>query len=130
MKEIVFRPLSEFEKLLLEKLFELDFVGREELRQQFSGLLAKHIDDNGSLEFKVHSSTVAPIEKVVIAEARCPDSDTDEKHPVHVNILLHVKDGKLWMLEIYKDDSSPILRRPNPNEFILFTRAPKKPSTS
>jgi hypothetical protein len=40
-----FRPLSPVERRLLEKLLEMDFVGRAELLRQLPDLLAKRLDD-------------------------------------------------------------------------------------
>lgn len=126
MKDTNFRPLSKLERKIIKRLFDLDFLGREELLQQFSDLKVKQIDDNGSLRFQVRSSVVSPIQRGPVVEARYCDSDATEINRVCVNILLHVKDGKMWMLEIYKDNSSPVLRKPRLDELELFTQYPRR----
>jgi tetratricopeptide (TPR) repeat protein len=73
------------------------------------GLLAKTIDEEGSLLLKVQSDSRTPQRCQVPVEARCPDTDTRSEPDPHLNLLLHVVEGKLFELEIYKDDSSPIL---------------------
>jgi len=117
-----FRPISDEERMMLIRLFELNFPGSKELTQQLDGLRAKTIDGQGSVQFEVADvATPSPVSGIV-AEARCPDLDTQGEAGAHVNVLLHVAHGKLSILEIYKDDSSKILKRPNPREFSLFSR--------
>ena len=38
----------------------------------------------------------------------------------HVNVLLHVAENRLAMLEIYKDDGSPIKKRPVAESLIFY----------
>ena len=52
MIDTTFRPPSEHEKAILAKLFECDFIGRNELLHQLAGAEVKTIDKNGSLEFR------------------------------------------------------------------------------
>lgn len=121
-----FRPLTSEERRILEKLLSLDFVGRKELMQQLPGLLVrdKKVDNEGSIEFEVNSNVRAPVGGMV-AEGRCPDINTSEANPAYINLLLHVRDGRLWLLEFYKDDSSQILQRPDPEKLDLFSPKPK-----
>jgi hypothetical protein len=39
---------------------------------------------------------------------------------VTIHVLLHVVEGQAKELEFYKDDSSKLLRRPNPSRLRLF----------
>lgn len=121
-----YRPLSENERRILDKLMTLDFIGRAELMQQLSGLLVKEkgIDREGSIEFEVRSTIRAPADGMVV-EGRCPGITTSKESPAEINVLLHVRDGKLWLLEVYKDDGSNILQRPNPEKFALFSPIPR-----
>ena len=121
MKENQFRPIIEKEKQVLLKMLDIDFTGRDILRQQLEGLLVKIMDDDGSLSFQVESNSVAPITTAVAVEARCPDLDSKEMNDPHINLLLHVVDGKMKQLEIYRDDSKPILREPDPGNLHLFS---------
>jgi hypothetical protein len=121
MIETEFRPITDSERSIFLKLLELDFPGRDELKAQLEGLLAKTIDEDGSLMLKVQSDSRAPQKCRVPVEARCPDSDTRSEGDPHVQLLLHVVEGKLFELEIYKEDSSPILELLNPDKFWLFS---------
>jgi hypothetical protein len=127
MHDAEFRPLSGGEMEILRKLLELNFAGRNELIHQLDGLLAKPIDTRGSLKLLVASADKAPVSRGVVAEARYADLDTKGDAGAHVNILLHVADGKLHMLEIYKDDGSQILKAPTPDEFQLFSPIASSP---
>ena len=117
-----FRQLRNYEEAILKKLLEVKFAGRDKLVQQLLGLQAKSIDAEGSLQLLVAADIKAAINRGVVAEARFADLDTQGEAGAHVNILLHVNDGKLSMLEIYKDDHSKILKRPNPNELHVFSQ--------
>lgn len=117
-----FRPLTTHEKAILEKLLSTDFRGRDELLQQLVGLQAMQLDIAGSLRFRVSGGGSALISRGVAVEAKYPDLDTKSEVGPHVNVLLHVTDGKLSMLEIYKDDGSRILSLPKPSEFKVFSQ--------
>jgi hypothetical protein len=119
------RPPSPLEQDVILKLLSLDFVGSKELVEQLDDLTVWQVDENGSLLMEVGSPINAIGIDGVVAEAIYRDLDTSESNPIRVNILLHVKQGRLWMLEIYKDDGSRIGKKPIPEEFALFTRLPK-----
>jgi hypothetical protein len=103
------------------------FPGRDELLQQLASLTVREIDEEGSLELKVDSSIVAAVQERIATEARYLDSicDNDNLPFVHldnlpfVHLLLHVVNGRMVELERYKDDGSPILRPPQPDELIV-----------
>lgn len=122
MKEAAFEPISESKRKVIEKLLEPQFVGVEELRQQVPSLLVKQCDENGSIQLKAESSICSRVQDGPVAEARYPDANTNDTNGVCVNVLLHVKNGRLWMLEIYKDDSSRVLSQPEPNKLDSFSR--------
>ena len=121
MKEPRFRSPTEKERRILSKLLELPFRGRAELAQQLDGLRVKGIDQDGSLQLEVTSEARTPYNGVAV-EARCPDSDTRDQTDPHINLFLHLRDGKMWMLEICGDDSLPIKAEPDPERFELFSR--------
>lgn len=122
MKEEEFRQSTEREQKVLAKLLELPFEGCTELRQQLDGLRVKRIDENGSLNFEVTSETRAPYERGLAVEATCPDVDSQNLSDPKIHLLLHLREGKMWMLEIYKDDSSRVKRDPDPKDFQLFSQ--------
>ena len=88
-------------------MVEREFPGRDEVRAQLASVTARTIDDDGSLELRTSSATNAGVERRVPAEAWYVDDDG-----IVVNLLLHVLQGKVRELEIYKDDSSPIRKVP------------------
>lgn len=109
-----FRPLTENEKKLLERMLDDAFPGRDELRRQLDSATAKRVNENGSLDLKVGSGPVAKVLRRVPTEAWCPDTDG-----MMIRLLLHVVEGKLFGLEIYKDDGSRIMRPPTASSLTL-----------
>ena len=108
-----YRPLTDAEGALLQKLLEGQFPGRSDLIYQLQGLKVEQVDSAGSLRFRVAHGRQAQVRSNVVAEARYPDLNTRCDTDAHVNIILHVRAGKLFILEVYKDDGSPILRGPS-----------------
>ncbi len=115
--ESQWRPLEEHERAILERLLECEFPGRDELRQQAKSVRAKLIDeyddDHNSLALSVHSPILADTEYRVPVEGEYLDADG-----VPICILLHVVDGRLNELEIFKADGSTIKNPPRPDLFV------------
>ena len=116
-----FRPITNNEREILDKLLSINFLGRDELRTQLTRLEAAVLDANGSLRFKVSVGENSPTSRNPVVEIRYLDSGVGEKLCAHVNILLHLKEGKLSMLEVYKDDSTKVTRKLLPDEFFIFS---------
>lgn len=112
MKEFQFRSPSETELRILQRLLELPFYGCTQLLQQLHGLRVKRLDQDGSLQLEVTSEARTPYNGLAV-EARCPDFGTLYQTDPHINLLLHLRHGKMWMLEIYRDDSLPIKAEPD-----------------
>jgi hypothetical protein len=109
-----FRQLDTRERELLEKLFEAEFPGRDELRAQMSSLTAKQIIEDGTLSLRCGSGPPAPTKSRLVTEGICTDADGGT-----IAILLHVgKDGFMSMLEILKYDGSPIVNPPSARELV------------
>jgi hypothetical protein len=105
-----YRPLSVAERNLLNYLLAADFPGRDALARQIDTALGRRIDENGSIEFQV--SAAPPAEAAYIpVEGSYPDGSDSGFGPA-VNLLLFVVDGRAAMLEIYKDDGTPIVDHP------------------
>jgi hypothetical protein len=109
------RPLNSSERELLERLLTAVVPGQNELRLQLKDSQVEPIDSNGSLRFKINSDIVAPVARRIPVEAQRQDNDG-----MWIHALLHVIDGKLSELEIYKDDSSPVIRMPTQDEWQLM----------
>lgn len=127
MIEQDYRPITNREKAILLRLLELNFRGRDAIREQVGGLLGKQIDNEGSLSLKVTSKTRADIPGGIAVEARYSDSEAVDPWEPHVNLLLHIADGQIKLLEVYKDDGSPIRRMPDPEELQLFSQHEIRP---
>jgi len=80
------------------------FPGRDALLHQLSGVSVVQIDTEGSLEFHVEDATVAEVARSIPVEATVRDVDD-----VVVHLLLHVVDGLLNELEVYREDSGPLV---------------------
>ena len=112
-----FRPLEARERELLEKLLEVEFPGRDELRVQLGSVTAKQIIGDGTLELRCDSGPSAPCFSLV-AEGECIDADGRK-----INVMLHVdRRGFMWMLEILKLDTTPIINPPSASNMELLRR--------
>lgn len=111
-----FRPLTDHERGVLEKLLEPAFPGRDELLDQMNSVTAQKIDDDGSLVLQCGPSRPAPVKCRVPTEGECVDTDG-----IAIHVLLHVVDGMMSELEVFKDDSSRVRNLPAPRELMLFT---------
>lgn len=108
MTTATFRQINASEKEILSRLLEADFPARDVVCEQVLHAVVRTIDAEGSLEFQTTSSQTIPPGGRVRVEARYRDLDE-----VYVNLLLHIADGKVRELEVYKDDGSPIRTAPN-----------------
>ncbi len=116
-----YRSPSAIELALLKKLLERDFLGRDNLLRQLDGLSVKTIDEEGSLSIQVNP--LAPPTEVnsrVVSEAYYCDEDGISCEGAKVNVLLHVVKGKLTEIELYKDDGSPIKKRPSAEGLTFY----------
>ena len=104
------RALKDAEAAVLGFLLSREFPGRDELVVQSQSARVSEIDREGSLQFRV-TAPLAPVETRVPTEAHYLDGTDDEYGPA-VHILLHVVDGKLSEVEIFKNDDSEIITGP------------------
>jgi len=111
-----FRPLKTHERELLEKLLEPKFPGRDELRRQLYSVVAKQMFEDGTLALQCDRSDPAPVKWPVPTEGECPDADG-----VTIHVLLHVVDGVMVQLQIFKDGESEIQNPPVARNLVLFT---------
>jgi hypothetical protein len=77
---------------------------------------AKQIDEDGSLALQCSSGRPAPVECRVPTEGECADADGTAIH-----VLLHVVNGKINELEVFKDDLSRVQNPPGARDLVLFT---------
>ena len=105
-QECEWRPLRPAERAVLDRLLSRPFAGDAEIKAQLATAQVRVIDADGSLRFQVDGPFALGRSRV-LANACYLDGLGDDFSP-HVHLLLHVTDGKLHELEIYKDDGTPI----------------------
>lgn len=104
------KSLSARERAVLARLFEMPFAGRDELRLQFEQSRVTHLGPRGSpaLVFTVPDDLPkAPVVHRIPVEAAAEDVDG-----VLVHFILHVVDGRLSELEVFREDGESIQRMP------------------
>lgn len=102
-----FRPPTASEVSYLHRLLEPDFEGAPELREQLDHATCRRLDENGSLVFRIEESAKANVGSRVPTEGFASDADG-----IAIHFLLHVLDGRIEELEIYKEDCSKVLEMP------------------
>lgn len=116
------RPMSPLETGILQRMLQANFPYVEVLRKQLPGLEVREITGERSLELKPWNQVRALFKYKVPVEAAYSDTEPyEEMGQVHVHILLHVNNGLMSELEIYKDDGTKIERLPEPSELHIFT---------
>jgi hypothetical protein len=105
--ETSFRQLTANELGLLEKLLAHKFPGRDALRRQLPSVSARQTDEHGCLELSYEGNSLAETELGCPTEGTCEDIDGGS-----ITVMLHVKNGRMRLLEIVKEDGSDILRKP------------------
>ncbi len=110
-----FRPLSDLERQLLEVLLGTDFPGRDAVAEQVAVASVREIDGNGSLEFAPSNKPSAEVTRRIPVEAELDDSDG-----VTIHVLLHVMEGLVKELEVYRDDSGRVQRALVPKDLRLM----------
>jgi hypothetical protein len=83
--------------------------------EQAAAASVREIDDNGSLEFAPSDKTPADVARRIPVEAELNDSDD-----VTIHVLLHVVEGLLKELEVYRDDSGRVQRVLAPEDLRLM----------
>jgi hypothetical protein len=109
------RPLSDLEGQLLTMLLSTDFPGRDAVAEQVAVASVREIDDNGSLEFAPSDKMPAQVVRQIPVETELDDSDG-----VTIHVLLHVVDGLVKELEVYRDDSGRVQRALAPEDLKLM----------
>src|ERR1700674_2416472 len=112
----LYRALNTREIQLLEKLLSHEFPGRDELREQVASLVCRTIDEDGGLSLKCSAGRPARVLCREPTEGACADLDG-----VQLHVLLHVVDGFVNEMELYKDDSSRVKRSPVAEHLVVFS---------
>lgn len=104
------RVLEAHERAVVEQLLRQPFDGRDQLRMQLSAarVIAERGRDSRTLRFERTGGEMprAPTALRVPVEGQAVDDDG-----VPIAVLLHVVDGLIEELEIFRVDGRPIQRR-------------------
>jgi hypothetical protein len=111
---IMFRNPTEEERLILHKMCSHKGYYKDKLLNQVAHCVVRPIDQIGSLAFEVHSDQRIDKSIGVAVEAEALDVDA-----VTIHYLLHVRDGIIYMLAIYKDDISSVKRYPSAEQLTV-----------
>jgi hypothetical protein len=104
------RPLAAVERAVLLKLLSADFPGRDALREQADDALGRRIDADGSLEIQPNQEA-----RPADAVRRIPvEAETEDLDGTLIHVLLHVVNGYMNELEVYREDSAKIDRPMSP----------------
>ena len=117
--ESQFREPTAFERALLERLLEADFIGRSELAILLRDVLVRTIDADGGLQLESRIKGQAPVVKKVPVEAEGKDEDG-----AIVHMLLHVDEGRPVELEFFREDAVTVKALPHPSDFELIVMPP------
>jgi uncharacterized protein DUF6984 len=114
------RKLTEIEAGILQLLLSPAFAGRDDLQRQAKVARVRGMCSCGcpSIILFVESSLAPPanVKRRIPIEAEGTDLDG---MPIH--FLLHVVDGYLSEIEVYREDSRPVLDLPDPSSLKLFS---------
>ena len=106
--DLEYRPLTQTEVQVLERLLQRSFVGAEELRRQIYNAEARQIIDDGTLALSCTGGAVPSPARGLVAEGTYQDRDGTT-----ISVLLHVDNsGFLKMLEVLKPGPSPVVQPP------------------
>lgn len=111
-----FREMNIWERRLVDKLLETPFPGSRDLAIQLRDSLVCSIDENGSVDFLVSTKKKVTVHNPIPVEAEAEDSDG-----ITIHLLLHVIDGIARGIEVYKEDSSDVIKFPDPTALLLFS---------
>ncbi|MGA7218152.1 MAG: hypothetical protein WBX38_07555 [Candidatus Sulfotelmatobacter sp.] len=101
---------------MVEKLLEVDFPGRDELRTQLASIKAKQIEEDGTLRLLCDSGLPSSGKFALVSEGACKDGDGGD-----VSVMLHLnKDGFMTMLEIIKYGPAPIITPPSADDLVVL----------
>ena len=110
------RPPSIEERNVLRRLAATEFDGSNEVLQQIEECSVREIDANGSLAI-----TVSPTRPLAAVRYRVPaEGEYQDIDGIAVHVLLHIVDGRVAELELYKEDNTAIQDRDGLEAMSVF----------
>jgi hypothetical protein len=96
-------PLDASASAILAALLATPFPGRDEIALQVADARCRQIDGDGSLALLAIGAPRADVVRRIPVEAEVEDIDG-----MTIHVLLHVMDGYIDELEIYRNDGAPL----------------------
>jgi hypothetical protein len=96
-------PLDEHTKRIFGALMAVPFPGRGQIARQVAVARCRKIDAEGSLALRATDAPWADVVRRIPVEAEVEDLDG-----VTIHVLLHVIDGYIDELEIFREDSAAL----------------------
>lgn len=106
------RDPSRREADVLAHLFQIDFPGRDNLAAQASSAQVCRIDAEGSLRFLVDGPLAEVVGRIPVEGFYYDGEAEPSRSRPAVHLLVHVIEGRLHELEVYKDDGDDIIVSP------------------
>lgn len=111
-----YRPLGDWERRIIVRLLSAaPFPGRDDLLAQVEKANARPLDEDGSVSLKPAIIRKATVTRRIPVEGEAQDTDG-----VIIHYLLHVVQGEINELEVYKDDSSRVRRQAKPEDVTVM----------
>jgi|ERR1700694_1331693 len=110
-----FGPPSDNELQILTTMLNAEFPGHEELLEQLGRAQVRRLDADGSLSLRSSDGPPSAVMRRIPVEAELEDEDG-----VKIHVLLHVLDGYLNELEVYREDSARVQRIVRPEDLNIL----------
>jgi len=117
-----YHPLTNWERRMILRLLESPFPGRDALLTQLDDTTGCSVhedgtplDESGTVYLKCASAVKASVKARIPTEGEALDTDG-----VIIHYLLHVVDGRMNELEVFKEDSSRVLRHAGPEDLKVI----------
>jgi hypothetical protein len=124
MPDEAFRLLTIQEKAILAKLLEAPLPALELIQKQVALSQVRTLDANGSLEFRVDSSSPRMSVEGALVTGSQADSDTIEGYGPYIQVILFSRSGSISHLDVYKDDGGEIKTAIDPDKFVITYGTP------
>lgn len=116
IRRIGLRKPSEYESAIFAQLTSIDYPGKDIVKKQLDNCHVTVIDEFGSLRLRTESTEKAMVQTRVPIEGTGSDADG-----FLIHYSLHIVNGFVDELEIYKDNLAKIIKPILPQELRLMT---------
>jgi hypothetical protein len=108
-----YHPQTKSELKLVTALLAEPFPGRDELHRQLDTARARPIDADGCIELETDGPSAFVDHRVPVT------GTTKDVDGMGIDVLLHVVDGRMSEVEIYRHDGAPLKRPVDPSSLVL-----------